>query len=46
LDAIAKKLRAKGYAEICSVELFRPEYWELEPETVIKTAAEKTKRFL
>jgi 2-keto-myo-inositol isomerase len=46
LEAITKKLHAKGYNGICSVELFRPEYWELEPETVIKTAAEKTRRFL
>jgi 2-keto-myo-inositol isomerase len=46
LEAITKKLHSKGYGEICSVELFRPEYWELDPETVIKTAAEKTKRFL
>jgi 2-keto-myo-inositol isomerase len=46
LEALTKKLHAKGYGEICSVELFRPEYWELEPELVIKTAAEKTWRFL
>jgi 2-keto-myo-inositol isomerase len=46
LDAITKKLQAKGYNEICSVELFRPEYWELEPEVVIRTAAERTRRFL
>jgi len=46
LEAISKKLRAKGYDEICSVELFRPQYWEMEPEEVIRTAAEKTRRFL
>jgi len=46
LEAITEKLHNKKYNEICSVELFRPEYWELEPEEVIKTAAEKTKRFL
>jgi 2-keto-myo-inositol isomerase len=46
LDAITKKLHAKGYNGICSVELFRPEYWDIDPETVIKTAAEKTRRFL
>jgi 2-keto-myo-inositol isomerase len=46
LSAITQKLHDKGYNEICSVELFRPEYWELDPETVIKTAAEKAKRFL
>ncbi|MDR1903033.1 MAG: sugar phosphate isomerase/epimerase [Treponema sp.] len=46
LEKITKKLHDKGYNEICSVELFRPEYWELDPETVIKTAAERAKRFL
>jgi 2-keto-myo-inositol isomerase len=46
LEAITKKLHAKGYGEICSVELFRPEYWEQEPELVIRTAAEKTGKFL
>jgi 2-keto-myo-inositol isomerase len=46
LKEISGKLHNKGYNGICSVELFRPEYWELEPETVIKTAAEKAKRFL
>ena len=46
LMKISEKLHSKNYNEICSVELFRPEYWELEPEEVIKTAAEKTKRFL
>lgn len=46
LEAITKKLHTKGYDDICSVELFRPQYWEMEPEEVIRTAAEKTRRFL
>jgi 2-keto-myo-inositol isomerase len=46
LKEISRKLHNKGYNEICSVELFRPGYWELEPEIVIKTAAEKAARFL
>jgi len=46
LAEISKKLHAKGYEGICSIELFRPEYWEKEPEEVIRTAAEKTRRFL
>ncbi|MDR1934111.1 MAG: sugar phosphate isomerase/epimerase [Candidatus Accumulibacter sp.] len=46
LETISQKLHAKGYDGICSVELFRPEYWEIDPETVIKTASEKAKRFL
>ncbi len=46
LNEISKKLHAKGYIGSCSIELFRPQYWELEPEDVIKTAAEKTKPYL
>jgi len=46
LEAISQKLKRLGYDEICSVELFRPAYWALDPEEVIKTAAEKTRRFL
>ncbi|HML38611.1 MAG TPA: sugar phosphate isomerase/epimerase family protein [Bacillota bacterium] len=46
LAQISEKLSRKGYHEICSVELFRPEYWEKDPEEVIRTAAEKTKPFL
>ncbi|HWQ80430.1 MAG TPA: sugar phosphate isomerase/epimerase family protein [Anaerovoracaceae bacterium] len=46
LGEISKKLHTKGYNEICSVELFRPEYWEMNPEDVIRTAAKKTHLFL
>jgi 2-keto-myo-inositol isomerase len=46
LKAISEKLRHKGYEEICSVELFRPEYWDMDPEDVIRTAAQKTKPYL
>lgn len=46
LGEISQKLHAKGYKGCCSVELFRPQYWELEPEYVIRTAAEKTKPYL
>lgn len=46
LKIVSEKLKAKGYEEACSVELFRPEYWALEPEEVIRTAAEKTRGFL
>lgn len=46
LKKISVKLRTKGYEGACSVELFRPQYWELEPEEVIRTAAEKTEPFL
>lgn len=46
LAEISKKLHLKGYEEICSVELFRPEYWDMNPEEVIRTAAQKTRPFL
>lgn len=39
-------LKEIGYTEIASVELFRPEYWELDPAEVIKICAEKTRQFL
>jgi hypothetical protein len=28
------------------VEMFRPEYWEMEPAEVIRMAADKTRAFL
>lgn len=46
LAAISEKLHKKGYEGICSVELFRPEYWEMAPEDVIRICAEKTRPFL
>jgi 2-keto-myo-inositol isomerase len=41
LKQLIKVLRQKGFDKIASLELFRPEYWELEPETVIKMGKEK-----
>jgi 2-keto-myo-inositol isomerase len=46
LAAITQKLHAKGYDGIASVELFRPEYWAMDPDEVFRLAAEKTKQFL
>ena len=46
LAEISKKLHLKGYEEICSVELFRPEYWDMNPEEVVRMAAQKTRPFL
>lgn len=46
LKDLIKILKDKGYHEIASVELFRPEYWEMEPEEVIKTAYQKTKKLI
>lgn len=40
LDDILGTLREIGYAEMASVELFRPAYWEWEAERTIKTAKE------
>lgn len=44
LDEISRKLKAIGYNGHCSIELFRPAYWELDPLEVArksKAAAEK-----
>ncbi|NGZ76667.1 2-keto-myo-inositol isomerase [Saccharibacillus alkalitolerans] len=42
LDYLLSTLRAKGYDDAVSVELFRPEYYELEAEETIRTAKETT----
>jgi 2-keto-myo-inositol isomerase len=42
LELILKTLKEIGYEKMASVELFRPEYWEWEPEKTIKIAKEKT----
>jgi 2-keto-myo-inositol isomerase len=42
LELILKTLKDIGYDKMVSVELFRPEYWEWEPEKTIKIAKEKT----
>lgn len=46
LYELSKKLKAAGYTEIASLELFRPEYWEMEPEDVIRIGAEKVQPYL
>ena len=46
LSEIAHKLHKKGYKGIASVELFRPEYWRMNPDDVFRLAAEKTYKFL
>lgn len=46
VGAITDILKEKGYDEIASVELFRPEYWEMEPEDVLRIAAKKSEKFL
>lgn len=43
---IADNIKATGYDEIASLELFRPEYWEMDPEEVIKMGAECCRPYL
>jgi 2-keto-myo-inositol isomerase len=42
LDAILSTLKEIGYSDVVSVELFRPEYYQLDAEEAIKTAKETT----
>ncbi|MGG3267389.1 2-keto-myo-inositol isomerase [Priestia aryabhattai] len=42
LDTIFSTLKEKGYNDAVSVELFRPEYYQLSAEEAIKTAKETT----
>lgn len=46
LDLLSAKLKAKGYNKIASLELFRPEYWEMDPADVIRIGAAKTRKYL
>lgn len=46
LKLITQKLHEKGYDGIASVELFRPEYWAMDPDDVFRLAAKQTKQFL
>lgn len=46
LKEISSRLKSKGYDEIASLELFRPEYWDMEPEDVIRIGAQKTQAYL
>jgi 2-keto-myo-inositol isomerase len=42
LDRILSTLKEIGYSGVVSVELFRPEYYQLDAEEAIKTAKETT----
>ncbi|MDM5247806.1 2-keto-myo-inositol isomerase [Lysinibacillus sp. G4S2] len=42
LDGILSTLKEIGFSDVVSVELFRPEYYQLDAEEVIKTAKETT----
>lgn len=46
LDLFAEKLNNKGFKDGASVELFRPEYWERDPEDIISECAKKGRKFL
>jgi 2-keto-myo-inositol isomerase len=46
INGITNILKEKGYEEIASIELFRPEYWEMNPDDVIRIGAKKTKIYL
>jgi 2-keto-myo-inositol isomerase len=42
LEAHLKRLKELKYDFVASVELFRPEYYQMDPEEVIKKAKETT----
>lgn len=46
IKEITDILKEKGYDKTASLELFRPEYWNMEPEDVIRIGAEKTRVYL
>ncbi len=46
LAEITRRLKEKGYDQIASLELFRPEYWKMDPADVIRIGAEKTRKYL
>lgn len=46
LQAISNQLKTIGYNGPCSLELFNPSYWQMDPRDVFKIGAEKTKVFL
>jgi 2-keto-myo-inositol isomerase len=41
IDAILRALRHRGFDGTASIEIFRPEYWELDPRLVARTARTK-----
>lgn len=46
LDSILSTLKEIGFADVVSVELFRPEYYKLDAEEVIKIAKETTTKVI
>lgn len=45
VQQICDAVQSIGYNEMASLELFRPEYWKMDPEDVIRTGAEKCLHF-
>jgi 2-keto-myo-inositol isomerase len=45
LRDIVSALRETGYNHMVSIEIFRPEYWELDPQEVAAKAKEGAERF-
>ena len=46
LDSILTIIKEKGFSDHASIEVFRPEYYQLDAEEVVKAAKEKTLKVL
>lgn len=46
LGKISKALKDRGFAGVCSLELFNPGYWMLSPEHVFQIGAKKSRKYL
>ena len=46
MDRFLGVLKEIGYTGMCSIETFRPEYWERTPEWVVEQAYETTRRVM
>ena len=46
LRGIIGTLHGTGFDGVASVEIFRPEYWQRDPQSVAKEAKEKMQRVL
>lgn len=46
LDSILTIIKGKGFSDHASIEVFRPEYYQLDAEEVVKAAKEKTLKVL
>ena len=46
VQEVADAVQAAGYDGPACLELFRPEYWQMDAEDVIKMGADTTRPFL